>query len=156
MRELLDRAATRTTAAAVSVVALVALIVAAAVAGSAHDVEGTPSADNPTRNVHVVLDLLDADSSAAQCDTTDTGFSDVAAGGQVSVVDRTGAVLATGAFGPGIDQGGSCEFTADVPGVNAYLPAYGVTFGNQNRGTINDTRAELSKNGWTFELTLGG
>lgn len=156
MRESLERFATRTTAGIVGVLAVAAAIIALVVASGAHNVEGTPSADTPVRTVHVVLDLLDPEASSVQCDTSATGYSDVASGGQVSVVDRAGTVLATGTFGAGTDEGdGSCEFTADVPRVDAYLPAYGVTFGNQNRGTINSTRDELSTNAWTFELTLG-
>lgn len=78
------------------------------------------------------------------CDATD-GYTDIASGAEVDVVDGSGKVLAIGNLAAGKvgADTASCVFTFEVPDVPMGLSIYGVKVGNGNRGIVHFSRAQM-------------
>ncbi len=88
------------------------------------------------------------------CGATD-GYTDIATGAEVDVVDASGKVLGTGKLGAGTGQDAmSCVFRFTVTGVPAGQSIYGVKVGNTARGVVHFTKDQLFGDG--PHLTLGG
>jgi hypothetical protein len=83
------------------------------------------------------------------------GYTDIAAGAEVDVLDSAGKVLGIGNLQtPAIgDDAESCSYAFTVAAVPAGQKIYGVRVGNTARGVVHFTEAQLFDGP---ELTLGG
>lgn len=114
---------------------------------------GGPAAAAAPRPITVrgTLVVSDPDDGVSGCDYSDTGYSDIDEGAQVTVTSPSGTVIGNGALEAGVpEQGTDCEFPFTVAGVKRGLPRYGVTV--SHRGTIWFSPSEIA----SASLTLGG
>lgn len=79
------------------------------------------------------------------------GYSDMTSGTAVTVADATGKIVATGALGQGLDIGGGCQISFDVPGVPTHLSKYVVTVSHRGSQVLTPAQAFQP-----LDLTLGG
>lgn len=79
------------------------------------------------------------------------GYSDMTPGTAVTVADSTGKIVATGALGQGLDTGGGCQISFDVPGVPTHLSEYVVTVSHRGSQVLTPAQAFQP-----LDLTLGG
>ncbi|MGQ0846519.1 MAG: hypothetical protein ACT4QF_20545 [Sporichthyaceae bacterium] len=123
---------------------------------------GTLLGSDPSRTITGSISLIDPDNSAQWAAASrsastacqgDGGYSDMRAGSSVSVSDSAGKIVGVSALETGRAQSsGVCEFSFRVPS----LPDsdfYQVQVGR--RGQLPSSAAELKKNNWTVELSLG-
>jgi hypothetical protein len=89
------------------------------------------------------------------CSSISWGYGDIPGGTVNLAVD--GVNVASGSYSSyGTTVFNGCQFSATLSGVKENGSSYTVTSGNALRGSITDTKSELSANNWTFNLTLGG
>lgn len=80
------------------------------------------------------------------------GYTDIAAGAQVTITDQAHAVIHTGSLNAGEPTAGRCVYHFRIDGVPAAATTYGVSIGNTFRGVIYFTRDQLAS---PIALTLG-
>lgn len=96
--------------------------------------------------------------------TSDAGFTDIAAGAQVTITDQSGTVIRTGALNGGHtsatlpdlnggdDFANKCSYHFLIDGVPGDAANYGVSVGNTFRGTVHFNREQLRT---AVDLNLG-
>lgn len=82
----------------------------------------------------------------------DDGFSDVATGSEVDVVDGSNKVLAVGNLEDGVETASGCEFDFTIADVPNGEKLYGVKVGNGNRGVVHFSKAQLFSGGAALSL----
>jgi hypothetical protein len=88
------------------------------------------------------------------CSDISWGYSDIPGGNVNLSVD--GVNVGTATYDSyGITSATGCQFGTTVYGVKENGSSYSVISGNAIRGTITETKDQLSADGWTFNLTLG-
>jgi serine/threonine-protein kinase len=114
---------------------------------------------HPTHQVAGTFVLTDTDTNSSGITTFGStcegsgGYSDLSAGVSVILKDENDKTIATTSLGEGTGNSAVCTFhftLADVPD-NA-------TFYNtqiSHRGTVSFSHADMVKNGWTVELSMG-
>ena len=88
------------------------------------------------------------------CSNITWGYLDIP-GGTISLsVD--GASVGSSSYGAyGTTTATGCQFSTVLAGVKENGSSYQVTSGNAIRGSITETKSQLSSDNWTFNLTLG-
>jgi len=124
--------------------ALVVIVVVAIVAL-------TGSSDRPLK---VSIALFDLDGSS-DCSGGTGGYNDIGPGMPVTVKDETGKIIGSGSLPEhGKDlEGLGCEWSISVI-VPDDAKQYAVEGGD--RGAVTYSRAQLDKDGWKAELSIGG
>lgn len=99
--------------------------------------------------------LHDRDTAAAQC-VGRGGYSDIGPGASVILTNEDGRILGSAALGAGRADvaAGTCRYRFAMPGVPEDQQQYAVQV--THRGKVVNSRAEMQRDGWAFELTLGG
>lgn len=101
--------------------------------------------------IHGEFALFDRDTASNNCVGTG-GYNDIAAGVSVTVRDGTGSTLATGRLGKGEALAGiGCTYKFDVVVPDADFYRVEVA----HRGELEYSKAELERNDWKFEASLG-
>ena len=80
------------------------------------------------------------------------GYSDIAAGTQVTVKNGDGTIIATGELEAGDGGGATCTFPFTVESVPD-SEFYSIEVGH--RGALNYSKAELADADWNVDLSLG-
>jgi hypothetical protein len=89
------------------------------------------------------------------CSSVSWGYSDIPGGTVNLSVD--GVSVGSGSYTSyGTTVVNGCQFTATIPAVKENGSNYTISTGNILRGSVTNSKADLSGNNWTFELTLGG
>ncbi len=147
------------------IVGVIAAVLVSALGGVLFFTVGSGS--TPSHVVHGTVLLMDSGDPTLGIDPSITesgghcygtgGYSDMAQGASVTVRDGSGHILATSNLGTGTGGAvasfaGLCKFTfsAEVPETNFYSVEVA------NRGQLNFSLAEMKKNNWHVDLSLGG
>jgi hypothetical protein len=82
----------------------------------------------------------------------ENGYDDIADGTEVQIANQAGTILATGVLRGGTGNLDSCDFTFSVPGVPT-ASFYQIEV--SHRGNVTFSKAQLERNHWEADLTLG-
>lgn len=99
--------------------------------------------------------LTDYETMQAGC-VGQGGYDDIAPGATVILTNQDGKILGSGALDGGTRHPGlgTCAYHFKISDVPKNEDQYAVEV--THRGKVVDSRAELARNNWNFELTMGG
>lgn len=137
---------------------LLTVVAATSIAGCANQVTAATKGTHttPAATTHTVsgtVTLTDPDTAAAGCVGLG-GYSDISAGGQVTVTNQSQTVLGSTGLGAGVADatGTSCVYPFSFSNIPK-ASFYGLTL--THRGTLQYSYQDMVTNDWTVSMTLG-
>jgi hypothetical protein len=99
------------------------------------------------------LTLVDAETASSGCNGQG-GYSDIDGGAQVILTDEGGKILGSGSLSSGTPTGSTaCVYGFSISDIPTDREQYAIEV--SRRGKVVNSRDELIKSGWKFQLSLG-